>query len=572
MAYARQRLGLDSLLAFILICIAAVPEAQAINITAGNAVDLGTHWVEVTTAAIGPGENRFCPDGRLFFADGDGVLATDLRGQAVVWPDPQRRPNPRIFAYRETFPPAVIADNHLVKLKDGALLHTVEAITWNDNVSPKPAWWNQTAEFVLKKEKRPGGRGIIYVRRSDDCGMTWTRVTDIDAATLVVTSPSGVPTQGLCGTPRLSQKWKKVDSKLPDGKTIQVTVLDKTAEGGGWDGHYLYADPYKGNIFLSTPCVFGTAMNQERFLVLLLMSSNRGDSWKVIGRLDTVNDWADAWRMPISSLPSGQVAFGYLNWALKQLKVAILFPPYPPVDLTAKATVLATYSSGELGPGAKVDTLVTGYPTLARNPGKGFLVTTADWKPAGSGTKLAHRFFDVPITLALPGTKKERPGIEAPGMADMIHGTLIEGTPSTDLHAFYWVERSPVAVTEDGKFQNAFRVKFQVFKGNTVILKQPGELTIANGQSYAYRADAFIGDYMTGASYAGRDGSQNFVAAWSEQGVLRFNTISITPQILTAKVPVDLDAQIVPQPVPVQKLVKPAPLQVRSEPARKPRP
>ncbi|HVG10414.1 MAG TPA: hypothetical protein VNM67_22100 [Thermoanaerobaculia bacterium] len=550
--YARHRR--ESLLAVILIHIVAAAEAQALNITAGNAVDLGSSWAEITTAAVGPGENRFCRDGRLFFADGSGVLATDLDGQAVVWPNPQRSPNPRTFGYRETFPPAVIADNHLVKLKDGSLVHTVEAITWNDNVSPKPAWWDQTVEFPLKNEAHPGGRAIIYVRRSDDCGATWTRITDIDAATLTVPSSSGVPTKGLCGPPRLIQN------------------PDKKSEGGGWDGHYLYADPYNGNLFLSTPCVFGTRVNREHFLVLLLMSSDRGGSWKVIGRLDTVNDWADAWRMPISSLPSGHVAFGYLNWQLNQLKVAILAPPYPLIDLTAKAAVLATFSPGELGPGAKVDTHVPGYPTLARNPGKGFLVTTPEWKPAGSGTKQAHRFFNVPITLPLPGMKKEFPEIEAPGLADMIHGTLIDGTPSTDLHAFYWVERSPVATTVEGQSQDALRVKFQVFQGNTAILKQPGVLTIADGKPYAYRADSFIGDYMGGASYAGKDGSQHFVAAWSEQGVLRFNTISLTPQILTVKVPVDLDVQIVPQTVPMQKLVKHAPLQVESEPARKPRP
>lgn len=561
--YARHRLGLESLLASVLIHIAVVAEAQTLKITAGNAVDLGAHWAEITTAAVGPGENRFCSNGRLFFTEGNAVLATDLNGQAVVWPDSQRSPNPRIFGYRETFPPHVIYDNHLVKLKDGSLVHTVEAITWNDNVSPKPAWWNQTNEFPLKEQKHPGGRGIIYVRRSDDCGKTWTRVTDVDAATLVVTSPSGVPTKGLCGTPRLSQQLERVEG---------VSVLTKKSEAGGWDGHYLYADPYNGNLFLSTPCVFGMALNQERFLVLLLMSSDRGGSWKVIGRLDTVNDWADAWRMPVTSLPSGHVAFGYLNWQLDQLRIAILAPPYPLVDLTAKAKVLATRSPGELGPGATVDTNVTSYPTLVRNPGKGFLVTTADWKPAGSGTKLAHRFFDVSVNAAnvlqLPGANKEGPGIEAPGGADMIHGTLIDGTPSTDLHAFYWVERSPTILTAEGQFQNALRVKFQVFKGNTAILKQPGVLTVAGGKPYAYRADSFIGDYMGGASYAGRDGSQHFVAAWSEQGVLRFNTISLTPQILTVKVPILLDAQIVPQPVPVQKLVKQAPLQVGPKPAR----
>ncbi|HET9226886.1 MAG TPA: hypothetical protein VFR31_09475, partial [Thermoanaerobaculia bacterium] len=516
---------------------------QGLKITIGNAVDLGASWSEITTAAIGPGENRFCRNGRLFFADGAGVLATDLDGQAVVWPDPQRSPNPRIFGYRETFTPDVIADNHLVKLKDGSLLHTVEAVTWNDNISPKPAWWHQTVEFPLKNKARPGGRGIIYVRRSDDCGATWTRVTDIDAATLVVKSPAGKPTKGLCGTPRLSQ------------------ASTKWSEAGGWDGHYLYADPYNNNLFLSTPCVFGMALNQERFLVLLLMSSNRGGSWKVIGQLDTVNDWADAWRMPISSLPSGHVGFGYLNWELNQLKVAVLAPPYPLVDLTAKAQVLATRSAGAFGPGAPVATNVESYPTLVGNPGKGFLVTTPDWKSAGSGTKLAHRFFDVPVNaLLLPGMKKERPGIEAPGLADMYHGTFIEGTPATGLHAFYWVERSPVAMNADGSFPHALRVKFQVFKGNTAILKQPGELTIANGTPYAYSANAFIGDYMGGASYAGLDGSQSFVAAWSEQGVLRFNTITITPQILSVDMPTLMDVQIVAQKVPVQKLVKPGAL------------
>ena len=569
MVYVRPKLGLGSLLLFAFVQIA---EAQDFKVTAGNAVNLGSHWAEITTAAIGPGENRFCLGGRLFFADGDGVLATDLHGQAVAWPEPQQSPNPRTFAYPETFPPYVIPDNHLVKLKDGSLLYTVEAITWNDNVSPKPPWWNTTAEFALKGEKRPGGRAVIYVHHSADCGRTWTRLPDIDAATLVVTAPSGLPTKGLCGTPRLSQQLKMVETTDITGKKMKVSVLTKWSEGGGWDGHYLYADPYNGNLFLSTPCVFGTGMNQERFLALLLMSSDRGGSWEVIGRLDTVNDWASAWRMPVSSLPSGHVAFGYLNWKLEQLKVAILAPPYPPVDLTAKATVLATLSPGELGPGAKVHTNKKGYPTLVRNPGKGFLVTTVDWKPAGSGTgtKLAHRFFNVPITLPLPGMKKERPGIEAPDLADMFHGTFIEGTPSTDLHAFYWVERSPALMTAAGKFPNALRVKFQIFKGNQTLLKQPGTLTIANGTPYGYNGEAFIGDYMGGASYAGKDGSQHFVAAWSEQGVLRFNTISLTPQILSASAPSPVDVQIVSKPVPVQRIVSPAPAQPAPKPAERP--
>ena len=138
--HARHTLGLGSLLLFAL-----GAQAQDLKVTAGNAVHLGMHWAEITTAAVGPGENRHCRDGRLFFTDGYGVMATGLDGQLVVWPDTKKSPNPRLFEYRETFDPHVIHDNHLVKLQDGSLLHTVEAITWNDNLSPKPSWWELTA-------------------------------------------------------------------------------------------------------------------------------------------------------------------------------------------------------------------------------------------------------------------------------------------------------------------------------------------------------------------------------------------------------------------------------------------
>lgn len=560
MAYRREKLGLGSLLLFAL-----GVEAQGLKVTAGNAVNLGSYWAEITTAAIGPGENRFCSGGRLFFADGFGILATDLNGQAVSWGP--RLPNPRSFEYNETFPPHDIYDNHLVKLKDGSLVYVTEAITWNDNVgTPKPEWWQRTVEFPVKKEKRPGGRANLYVRRSEDCGRTWTHVANIDAAKLTVKSPEGVPTKGLCGTPRLIQETKMVEVTLPGGQKGKAPVVTKRAEGGGWDGHYLYADPYNGNLFLSTPCVYGSKeVNKERFLALLLLSTDRGSSWKAIGQIDTQKDAAVAWRMPVTSLPSGHVAFGYLNWKLRQLKLAVVTPPYTQVDLT-QGKVLATRSPGELGPGAQVNSNKTDYPTLARNPGKGFLVTAADWKPVDPGTKLAHRFFDVPVN-ATPGGIQEQAGIAAPGSADMLHGTLIEGTPSADVHLFYWVERSSGTMTADGKFLNPLRVKFQVFKGNKAILTKPGELTVADGKPYAFGAGDFVGDYMGGASYIGADGHLRFVAAWSEEGVLRFNTISLTPQILSAAPPHPVEVQIVPQVVPVQRILRTVPTKVGPKPA-----
>lgn len=79
---------------------------------------------------------------------------------------------------------------------------------------------------------------------------------------------------------------------------------------------------------------------------------------------------------------------------------------------------------------------------------------------------------------------------------------------------------------------------------------------------------------MGGASYSDRSGNQRFVAAWSEQGRLRFNTITLTPQILTVKEPAAVDVQIVPQKVPVlprlpevpkAEAAKPAVVEVREE-------
>ena len=553
----RQKLGLGNLLLLLFLIVHTPAQAQGFKVTSGNAVHLGTGWAEITTVAFGPGENPSCPDGRLFFATGHAVLATDLNGKVVAWPNPAESPNPRGFGYNETVPNHPIRDNHLVKLKDGSLLFTAEAITWKDVGPDKPAWWGLTAEFPLKERSHPGGRAIIYVHRSADCGRTWSPAGDVDAATLVVPDPSGTPVQGFCGTPRLFKTEKMVGNP----GTPKVKVPIQWSEGGGWDGHYLYADPYSGNLFLTTPCHYGTGnMNEGRTLALFLMSSDRGDSWKVVARIDTQKEWVDAWRMPVTSLPNGVVAFGYVTG--KELKVALVAPPYDDVDLQPKS--VSSLQSGALLPETGINTNISGHPVLARLPGRGFLASTFDRQPEGSGTKLTQRFFDLRlIPLPLPGKGvAELPKIVAAGDRDVVHGTFIEGTPATDLHVFYWAERTAV------RGVSQLRVKYQVYKGTTALLKQPGELTIARGKPYTYGAKEFIGDYMSGASYTGQDGSQRFVAAWSEQGVVRFNTISVSPQILSAKAPGPVDAQIVSQPLPLQQVVLPSPAGETPKPAR----
>lgn len=568
----RHKSGLGSFLLLALFLISANVEGQIFKVTAGNAVDLGASWAEITTAAIGPGQSRACPNGRLFFANGYAVLATELNGQAVVWANPAESPNPRIFQYSETAPPHVIYDNHIVKLKDNSLVFTTEAVTWNDNVNPKPGWWNQTQDYPLKEKKIPGGRGIIYVYRSVDCGRTWTRATDIDAAKLEVVGPTGLSLKGLCGAPRLKKGFKKVTVDLGNGP-VEQTLPAQWSEAGGWDGHFLYADPYNGNLFLSTPCFYGAGkVNEENRLALLLMSPDRGDSWKVIRRIDMQKESVFAWRMPITSLPTGQIAFAYLSGSA--LKLLVASAPYSQINFQ-NPKILTTLSSGGFAPGTDIRAHIKAYPSLARNPGKGFLASTSDWKAVDTGTKLIHRLFDVsaPGGAVQPLAK----AIEAPEISDVVHGTFIDGMPNTDLHAVYWVERTPGPMAATGKqLPNQFRVKFQVYKGSKELLKQPGELTIAGGQPYTYlpgpvipenKMAFFVGDYMGGTSYADRNGNQHFVAAWSEQGRLRFNTITLTPQVLTVQVPTAVDVQIVPQAVPRQRIVTAVPPDAGPEPA-----
>jgi hypothetical protein len=73
------------------------------------------------------------------------------------------------------------------------------------------------------------------------------------------------------------------------------------------------------------------------------------------------------------------------------------------------------------------------------------------------------------------------------------------------------------------------------------MLIAPGELTVKNGQTYSWQntgtpptgKGAQVGEYIGGAvyrAYAPRtpdDGIRYFVAVWSEEGNLHFNTIKI---------------------------------------------
>jgi hypothetical protein len=272
-----------------------------------NAVALDMNGAEPTVVAFGPGEHPACPNGRLLFASRDRVLATDLKGAKEGLPH-----NPWSPTYNSVpRPPLLIYDNHIVKLKNGDVLFTVEGIAWEDNVNPHPAWWNSFTEYPLAKNYKyysdPGCRTIIFVFRSSDCGNTWTHdpaiVKDIDAATLSVPNSNGQnPQVGLVGRPR---------HHVGDGSNY-VPIGKKWCNAGGFDGHFLYADPYSGYVYVATVATYGgdSDYKTETSIGLLLVSKDNGKSWTVLGRRDGLAQ-GDFFRPPIAALPSGRVAVAF---------------------------------------------------------------------------------------------------------------------------------------------------------------------------------------------------------------------------------------------------------------------
>lgn len=481
------------------------------SISVGDAVQVfppHSGWAEVTTAAYGPGENSSCPNGRLFFGAGDTIAATDLTGQLATLPG--NAPNPWSATLNETYPPYIIYDNQLVKLQTGELVYTFEGVTWNDNVNPHPSWWNYTATYPLKGKLYPGGRGNIYVYRSSDCGAAWIHVSDIDAAKLNVpttladaNSPAAVDTVGLCGAPRLKH-----------------TGINYS-EAGGWDGHYLYADPYSNHLYLSTICIYGDAtVGNEYWEGLLITSQNKGNTWSVIAYSTNVPQmWL--WRTPLSSNNAGKIGYAFED-GISQTKMVVFDNTATSVDLSTAVTV-ASFTGGSLPSAIKTDTAgMIAYPTLVGdnlNPAR-FYLAQPSVQPNGEVT---FNFYNTNGTSSVQTGETLHPVTTG---GSTFHGTLVDPRPDSTLSVFYWTDVSPAS-------PNTYRERFQVFSHGEPLLAAPGELTLfANhAYSYAYESGQFMGDYYSGATYVDSHGNINFVCPWNENGALVFNTIVIGPPV-----------------------------------------
>ena len=515
--------------------------AQTPSVTVGDATKLaeeGSGWAEITTAIVPPGRSRACPDGRVLISDSYRTMSAKLDGSdSKVWRLPKASNDPKIHG--ESVAPYVIHDQHMVSLRDGSVVLTVEAVTWNDDLRPHPVWWNWTQEYPLKYKRVPGGRGTIYVYRTVDCGATWSLISTIDAAILAVKEPHGIPakdnpvatrgpfvrayaalpaTPGLCGTPRRYDVADQKGTPPPVGKR---------SDAGGWDGHYLYSDPSTGMLVLTVPCVYGTSdvgkhLSQE----LWIASRDGGKSWYVTRQTEQFGTF----RMPVTSDGEGGVvtlyaAEGEGGPSFRLQQIAGDFAPNRWLDYR-DGPIIALQGSdrrtAEQKQAAQVDSNIWTAPVLApaRSPGRGIKVGVWKWL---NGTKLVYDIYRVDAKGVNARLINTVTGVEPD--SDALEAMFVDGPLDHPVDLLYWIERIP----KQGA-PNDFRIRFQLYAGEAVALGQPGTLTLAQGGAYTWGyKKAFIGEYMGGGHYVGTDGTLHFVAPWVQNGGLYMNTVALSP-------------------------------------------
>ena len=293
-------------------------------------------WTEITTVAYGPNENAACPQGRLFFGSASNIIATTLEGALISFAS--GAPNPWSAPISESPKgPNFIYDNHLVKLKTGEMVHTVIASTYLDNISPHPWWWDQYTTYPFNGDTTPGLRGIIYTFRSADCGETWVRAGDLNSAKVSVTAPALKPISGAAA------------AQVPDSDGLCATIRLRrdnanvtTSHFGGWDGHYLLADPYSGYLFMAMSCTYGSPTGQENAegnLAVMFVSKDKGDSWQLIMTEATSSPNLWTWRTPIASNSDGVIAYVIWDWTNSKVKMVTFDPNDSWVSLAGASDV-----------------------------------------------------------------------------------------------------------------------------------------------------------------------------------------------------------------------------------------
>jgi hypothetical protein len=452
--------------------------------------------VEATAAVIAPGKNNLCPNGKLFFGSGTRIAAQDLANQKDLTATVTNLAD-RFKTSKDLTDPHVIYDNHLVATKDGTLIYTVEGIIWRDDIAPHPARWEQTKTNILKNKNFPGGRAAIWVFASYDCGMRWAQISMIDAARLVVEDSKGNFVEGYCGVPR-------------------VDAAKKTAEAGGFDGHYLYADSFKNDLYLTTICTTGNDPDYG----LLLTSPDGGKTWRVLRQVAAPPNF---WRVPINSLSNGYLAFAYaLNGSaqIETLKLPIKANEKAGVTPVAKLSYPSDSDTAtdKMSERVGLDANMYAYLALARSSQPARAAVGARMPPPTERFMLAayesegkNAIYNLWEFDPQTGEKKAYDTIKAEKPdRSVLHGTFADAEGTGAPHAFFWI---------DQQSKNFFRLRAKFYRGTEPI---GGARFISPG----FATYKFTGDYIGGASYQTAD-SWEFFLSWSEAGKLRYKRIFV---------------------------------------------
>ncbi len=488
--------------------------ANVASISVGDAVQVFppySGFVEVSTVAYGPGENSACSNGRILFAAGPKVVATTLSGAIEHLAGSGTNGVRDLTPTNETFPPGTSYDGNLVKLNDGSLVLGAQGVTWNDNIFPHPWWWNYTTAYPLAGDAslaHPGGRVLHYIFRSTDCGATWTPRTHIDPARLLVSG-----TAGFCSPPRLNAP-------------PQPANVSKWSWYGGWDGPFLYADPYSGYLYWSAPCNYGDTTEGHAYeRGILAVSRDKGGTWTVIGENPNIH----AWRLPFSSVRDGtssKIGFLFgLGGTPNILKLLTFDPSANSLDFT-QAVTIGTYTWPPSYP-VGINSDNTGIPLYGGLVGDNmsaprFYASVPNWTGTGEfAFSLFHTDATGGGTRSIDFTPKPANTGGAIWQAD-----YIEPPPGETTSVFYWTD---IKATNP----NVYEERFEVFKDGEPLLVEPGRLTLQNGTPYTYQyvSHPFIGDYQNGGSYHDSTGATKFVVPWSQNGSLHFNTVTVGPPV-----------------------------------------
>ena len=227
-----------------------------------------TGYLAETDVAVVPPDSQKCANGRAIISSWGNLFTVDLSSGAVVEVT-AKLPMPTADASLYD----VGGDEQLVRLKDDSILFLRQGSTIAPIAGPQPAWVTAANQ---------GRRGINFLWRSKNCGLTWEVFHPLD-----------------------SQDCLNGECAWPQGPLGQFVF-------GGSDRSELYADPWNGRVYLATsnrsgnPAVFPGHGLQENLLFSILP--------------DQEQQWSGPIRLPwgpplvLTSTKSGKVWLYHWLW------------------------------------------------------------------------------------------------------------------------------------------------------------------------------------------------------------------------------------------------------------------